>query len=152
MLPVPGDDVRGAMAVDGSWTHFPHGADVGLAGTGTTKAEAFRQTALALTAVVTDPAGVRPLQQVEVRCEAPSDDLLLVEWLNAIIFEMSVGKMVFGDYRVDIADGRLHATAFGEAVDPVRHEPAVEVKGATLTALRVSQDGGRWHAQCVVDV
>jgi SHS2 domain-containing protein len=37
-------------------------------------------------------------------------------------------------------------------VDPVRHEPAVEVKGATYTALRVQQTDGHWLAQCVVDV
>lgn len=29
---------------------------------------------------------------------------------------------------------------------------AVEIKGATLTALQVSQGPDGWHAQCVVDV
>jgi tRNA nucleotidyltransferase (CCA-adding enzyme) len=34
-----------------------------------------------------------------------------------------------------------------------RHQPAVEVKGATYTALKVARDEqGRWVAQCVVDV
>jgi tRNA nucleotidyltransferase (CCA-adding enzyme) len=34
-----------------------------------------------------------------------------------------------------------------------RHEPAVEVKGATYTDLFVGQNsGGAWVAQCVVDV
>jgi tRNA nucleotidyltransferase (CCA-adding enzyme) len=34
-----------------------------------------------------------------------------------------------------------------------QHRPAVEVKGATFTALRVSQrDDGLWLAQTVVDV
>jgi SHS2 domain-containing protein len=38
-------------------------------------------------------------------------------------------------------------------VDPVRHEPAVEIKGATYTALRVERRlDGHWVAQCVVDV
>lgn len=38
-----------------SWQHFSHDADIGLVGIGPTKAEAFRQAAIALTAVVTDP-------------------------------------------------------------------------------------------------
>jgi tRNA nucleotidyltransferase (CCA-adding enzyme) len=33
-----------------------------------------------------------------------------------------------------------------------RHHPAVEVKGATYTALRVAPEGGGWVAQTVVDV
>jgi SHS2 domain-containing protein len=47
----------------------------------------------------------------------------------------------------------LHAIVRGERVDVVRHEPAVEIKGATYTALRVERlDDGTWLAQCVVDV
>lgn len=33
------------------------------------------------------------------------------------------------------------------------HQPAVEIKGATYTALRVAQENnGVWIAQCIVDV
>ena len=136
----------------GSWAHFAHDADIGVRGVGPTKAEAFRQAALALTAVVSDPAGVRAIDAVSVFCQAPSDDLLLVEWLNALIYEMAVRGMVFGDFAIDIDGGSLRATAYGEAVDIARHEPAVEAKGATLTMLQVGQDADGWHAQCVVDV
>ena len=135
-----------------SWEHFSHDADIGLVGIGPTKAEAFRQAAIALTAVVTDPAMVRTVAAVPIVCRAPSDELLLVEWLNALVYEMSVRSMLFGDFSVEIADGELRATAWGEQVDPDRHEPAVEVKGATLTALRVAPVPGGWRTQCVVDV
>ena len=34
-----------------------------------------------------------------------------------------------------------------------RHEPAVEVKGATYTDLRVQPDAnGIWSTQCIIDV
>jgi tRNA nucleotidyltransferase (CCA-adding enzyme) len=135
-----------------SWDHFSHDADIGLVGTGPTLAEAFRQAALALTAVVTDPAGVRPAREVPISCRAPTDELLLVEWLNALVYEMAVGSLLFGDFRVTIADQSLQAVALGEPVDPDRHEPAVEIKGATLTALQVSAVAGGWRVQCVVDV
>jgi tRNA nucleotidyltransferase (CCA-adding enzyme) len=135
-----------------SWAHFSHDADIGIVGTGPTQAEAFRQVALALTAVVTDPGKVEPLQPVPVFCQAESGDLLLVEWLNALIYEMAVRRMVFGDFAVEIDGGELRATAYGEPVDIARHEPAVEVKGATLTALQVAEGSDGWRAQCVVDV
>ena len=59
------------------WEHFEHGADIGVRGFGASVAEAFEQAALALTAVVTDLTSVRPLERVEVHCEAPDNELLL---------------------------------------------------------------------------
>lgn len=135
------------------WEHFAHGADIGVRGVGTTKGEAFEQAALALTAVLTDPDGVAATTTVDIRSEAPDDELLLVDWLNALIFEMTTRKMVFGRFAVTIAGTLLTGTAWGEPVDRARHHPAVEVKGATYTALSVAQrPDGTWVAQCVVDV
>jgi tRNA nucleotidyltransferase (CCA-adding enzyme) len=38
-------------------------------------------------------------------------------------------------------------------MDTAKHHMAVEIKGATYTALRVAQEhNGEWIAQCVVDV
>jgi tRNA nucleotidyltransferase (CCA-adding enzyme) len=135
------------------WEHFPHQADMGVRGVGPTLAAAFEQTALAMTAVVTDPVRVAAEQAVEIRCEAPDDELLLVDWLNALILEMAARHMLFGRFEVAF-DGRcLHATAWGEEVDTQKHQPAVEIKGATYTELKVGRDeSGRWLAQCVVDV
>lgn len=135
-----------------SWAHFSHDADIGVVGTGPTKAEAFRQAALALTAVVTDPGTVEPRQPVPVFCQAENDELHLVEWLNALVYEMAVRRMLFADFAVEIDAGELRATAYGEPVDIDRHEPAVEIKGATLTALQVAGGPDGWRAQCVVDV
>ena len=135
------------------WQHFPHDADVGIQGYGATLEEAFANAALAMTAAVTDPASVRPAQAVEVACEAPDDELLLNEWLNALVYEMATRHLLFCRFELQIEDHRLRATAWGEPVDVARHAPAAEVKGATLTALRVRRvEAGGWLAQCVVDV
>jgi tRNA nucleotidyltransferase (CCA-adding enzyme) len=135
------------------WEHFEHQADIGVRGFASGKAGAFEQAALALTAVLTDPAGVQPLEAVPIACAAPDDELLLVDWLNALVYEMAVRGMLFGRFAVRLADHRLEATAWGEPVRRERHAPAVEVKGATYTALRVARTGsGEWLAQCVVDV
>lgn len=135
------------------WQHFPHGADIGVRGIGPTLAAAFEQAALAMTAVVTDPAGVVPREAVDVQCEAPDNEMLLVDWLNALVLEMAARHMLFARFEVNLEGHRLHGTAWGETVDPARHQPAVEIKGATYTELRVREDeSDRWLAQCVVDV
>ena len=135
------------------WEHFPHEADMGVRGLGATLEQAFEQAALALTAVVTDPAAVIPTEMIALSCEAPDVELLLVDWLNALIFEMATRSMLFSRFEVQLEGQRLVAKAWGEALDIARHHPAVEVKGATYTALKVArQPDGGWLAQCVVDV
>lgn len=142
----PGNDGR-------YWGHFPHQADMGVRGVGPTREAAFEQAALAMTAVVTDLARVAPDLAVNIRCEAPDDELLLVDWLNALILEMAARHMLFSRFEVSLEGQRLNATAWGEPIDLERHQPAVEIKGATYTELNVSRnESGLWLAQCVVDV
>ena len=139
--------------MDPRWEHFPHEADIGVRGLGPTRASAFEQAALALTAVLTDPSAVAPRERVGIACSAPDDALLFCDWLNALVYEMATRHMLFSRFEVHIDGGRLEAAAWGEPVDVARHHPAVEVKGATYTGLDVRPlpEGG-WLAQCVVDV
>lgn len=134
------------------WEHFPHGADVGVRGIGHSLAAAFAQAARAMTAAAIDPEMVRSETAVEIRCSGPNAEDLLYAWLNAVVYEMATRRMVFGTFDVTIDDGELVAVARGEPVSPERHEPAVEIKGATLTALSVRHEGNAWIAECVVDV
>jgi SHS2 domain-containing protein len=146
------NQIAASAAAKAGWEHFPHDADVGVRGFGTTAAEAFEQAAQAVTAVVTQ-AAVEPKVRVEVTCEAPDLELLFVEWLNAIIYEMAVRSMLFGRFAVRIAGTKLDGSLWGEPVDVERHAPACEPKGATYTALKVATDDkGLWSAACIVDV
>jgi SHS2 domain-containing protein len=138
------------------WEHFAHEADMGVRGVGGSREEAFAQAALAMTAIVTDPAQLAARIAVPIACEAPDDELLLVDWLNALIYEMATRRLLFARFELRIDGGmdgcHLDGTAWGEPTDRERHAPVVEVKGATYTALRVTHEGDAWIAQCVVDV
>ena len=141
------------MATTFHWEHFPHQADIGVRGLGATIEQAFEQAALALTAVITDPADVAPKEMIQFSCTAPDAELLLVDWLNALIYEMATHNVLFSRFEVHLEGDHLTAQAWGEALEAARHQPAVEVKGATYTALKVAkQPDGSWLAQCVVDV
>ena len=135
------------------WEHFRHGADVGVRGSGVSRADALEQIALALTAVVADPLRVRGETLVELRCGAPDDELLVVDWLNALIYQMATRNLLFGRFAVTLHDHALEAKAWGESVDHERHQPLVEVKAATYAELSMARrQDGTWVAQCVVDV
>ena len=140
--------------MDDHWEHFDHGADIGVRGFGATKAAAFEQAALALIAVITDPSRVAARETGADRLQGRRR-------------RVAAGSLAQRDR---LRDGRpahavrtlpcraarrrrLQATAGGEPMSVERHEPAVEVKGATYTALRVARTGdGGWMAQTVVDV
>lgn len=148
------------------WEHYSHPADIGIRGFGATTEEAFAQAALALTAIVTDLQKVAPQKQVQISCEDQDGEFLFVAWLNAVIYEMATRQMLFSKFEVSIISpgpcGRglppgqawgLTAKAWGEKIDVKKHSPAVEVKAATFTDLKVKQKrDGTWIAQCVVDV
>jgi SHS2 domain-containing protein len=141
------------MATTAHWEHFPHGADIGVRGLGATLEQAFEQAAVALTAVITDPSTVAPTEPIGLSCDAPDAELLLVDWLNTLIYEMATRNMLFSRFEVHLDGERLSAKVWGEGLDAARHHPAVEVKGATYTALKIArQPEGGWLAQCVVDV
>lgn len=131
---------------------FPHEADMGVRGTGATLHEAFEQAALAMMSIMVPPQNIASHSVINIECEAPDDELLFVDWLNALVYEMATRNMLFGRFDVKISDHHLQAQVWGEAIDVARHQPVVEVKGATYTGLRVAKENGIWLAQCVVDV
>jgi len=135
------------------WEHYSHPADIGIRGFGATKEEAFAQAALALTAIVADLETVEPKEEVKISCQEQDDEFLFVNWLNALIYEMATQRMLFSRFEVSVKNERLSARVFGEKINVKKHTPAVEVKAATYTDLKVGQSkNGDWVVQCVVDV
>ncbi|MEW5772616.1 MAG: archease [Thermodesulfobacteriota bacterium] len=139
------------------YEHFHHKADIGVRGIGDTVEQAFAQAARGMFAVVCDLRRVRATAEVSVACSAPDLELLLVDWLSALLLEAGSRRMLFSRFSVLIheQDGgfALSGAARGEPVDRERHRPRVEVKAATWAELAVGPlPDGRWVAQCVVDV
>jgi SHS2 domain-containing protein len=138
---------------DPRWETFRHDADIGVRGWGSSRERSFEGAALGLTGVITDPRVVQPSQRIEIQCSGPDDELLFYAWMNAVVTEMALRRMLFSRFEVTIEGQELRASLWGEPVDVARHDPAVEVKGATFTELCVRELEERsWMAQCVVDV
>ncbi len=135
------------------WEHFEHQADMGIRGVGQTREQAFAEAALALTAVEVAPQTIVSRVRIAVTCGGDDDELLLLDWLSSVIYQMRTRRMVFGRFVVHMAGLRLDGELWGEALDLGRHDPGVEVKAATAAALEVGRRAdGFWVAQCVVDV
>ncbi|WP_455201826.1 archease [Kaarinaea lacus] len=135
------------------WEHFEHEADIGVRGYGDTLAEAFKQAALALSSVITGLEKIDTTTCLIVECKAPDYEVLLVDWLNELVYQMATRKMLFSTFEVEVSEFHLKAEICGEETSQEKHRPAVEIKGATFTELKVFQNqNNQWVAQCIVDV
>ena len=84
----------------------------------------------------------------ELELTASDRALLLVDWLNELVFLAETARFV--PERVDsfeLADCRLRATVAGH-----RGSPRHLVKAVTLSRLALEQEGGMWHGRVVLDV
>jgi SHS2 domain-containing protein len=134
------------------WEHYEDGGTgIGVRGFGDTEGDAFEQAALALTAAVTDPASVAPRELVVLHCDAPTEDLLLESWLDAVRRRMKSSRMLFSRFEVRLDGLRLTAHAWGEPVNPERHPLRLELKRARPHTPRVARHGEGWIAQAIMD-
>jgi SHS2 domain-containing protein len=135
----------------GNSAYFEHDADVGVIGRGATLEEAFEAAARATFAIMADPDQVRAVETVRVEFEEADFELALVRWINGLLTAAREHRMTFCRFWIE-RDGVLWRG--GASGEPWREglDRGVEVKGATLTMLRVGSTATGWEAACVVDV
>jgi len=138
--------------VTSKYETFEHDSDIGVRGFGDTLEEAFENVAKAMYSVIVNVDLVKPLSTTVVAVSALDGEMLLVEWLNALLSLSDIERMVYSKFMVKIEGTELIGTAWGEKLDQIRHEPNVEVKGATYHMLKVYKDDDSYIAQCIVDV
>lgn len=134
-----------------SFDYFEHDADIGVIGRGATLEEAFEGAAEGMFAIMVNAAQVRELVQFAFAFVEEDVELALVTWLNRLLAEARQRDLVLGRFQLKRANGQWQGTAWGAPWD-ANMERGTEVKGATLTMLRVEQIDGTWEARCVVDV
>ena len=142
----------GKVYVARTYETFEHEADIGVRGFGSSLEAAFENAARAMYSVMVKIETVKPLERRVVTASATDRELLFVEWLNSLLSLSDIERMVFSTFEVAIEGDRLFGSAWGEKLDRERHEPNVEVKGATYHMLSVKKETDRYVAQCVVDV
>jgi SHS2 domain-containing protein len=132
-------------------SYFDHDADIGVIGCGATVTAAFEAAATAMFAIMVDVEQIKPLCSVHVSLTEPDLELAFARWLNELLGAAQAEHLVLGRFELMREGDQWSGDAWGE---PWRRglERGVEVKGATLTMLRVRQTNGGWEARCVVDV
>ncbi|MBI3783338.1 MAG: archease [Deltaproteobacteria bacterium] len=132
-------------------------SDVGFSASGATLDECFRAAAEATTSVmVGDLASVRPQLRRETVIERDALDMLLVAFLDEIVFYKDAESLFLLPQSVKVSQfeggWKVEAHWVGEPIDPQFHMLSGDVKAVTLHRLRVWESDNGWHATVVLDV
>ena len=137
---------------------FEHKADIGIRGIGKSLEEAFCEIAKAMFSVMTNINSVQPIEKIEFEVEADDKENLLFNFLNELVFLRDDKQMFFSKFECKISkieSGKgfeLNAKAFGEKINPQKHEIKSEVKAATYALMKIEEKNENFLCQCIVDV
>ena len=129
-----------------------HTADIGIRAYGTDMAAAFENAARAMFSLMTDLDKVREVVHRDVHVSAPDREILLVEWLNELVFLFDTEQILFKRFDIhNLTDTELKARCYGEKVDKSRHEIKIGIKSATYHMLKVEHNS-RYQVQVLLDI
>lgn len=130
-------------------------ADIAFEAEGESLGALFEACALATTAVMADPATVRPATARRVHLDAESLEALLYDWLSEILWLKDAEGLLFGRFAVQVAEGprpRLEATLWGEPLGSGAVALRSDVKAVTYHLFALERAQGGWRARVVLDI
>jgi SHS2 domain-containing protein len=142
-------------SVPGAYDFLPHTADAKFRAYGKTLEEAFRNSARAMFALITDIEKVKGKKKVAVRVKAKRRDSLLFDFLDRLLFLLDTKGLLLHDVEdVKIREEKgvlvLTGTVVGDHYK--RYETHGDVKAVTYSDMAIKEEKGGWACQVVVDL
>ncbi len=131
---------------------FEHEADIGIRGFGSSIEVSFACIAQAMFDLMSgDICTDNRSERIYIETWGFDLESLLVAWLNELLTQADLHSFIFRKFEIRIQDFYLSGYAWGENFIP-GEDQGIEVKGATLTEVRVEKTVDYWLTQCIVDV
>lgn len=135
---------------------FDHTGDIGVRVHAATVGDLFADAAAALTATVVDPGTIERREREWVALTAPSLELLLVDWLNDLVFRFDVDEFLVAHASPRVErqqeEWKLEATIEGEPLDPARHRVKLLIKAVTYHQLAIAETDRGFETAVVFDI
>lgn len=120
--------------------------------TGKTHEEIFVDSATALFELMTNTKQIQPDLHFDVELAAPDALLLLVDWLNQLIFLHEVENVFLCEFQVQIRSGwNLKAKTGGQKIT-ADQERRLQAKSATYGLLQWNETPQGHQVQFVIDI
>ncbi len=152
------------MASETARPHMPYAflddiatADVAFQAWGPTREEMFISACEAtMNVMVSDLASIEDVERRVLHVRNDALDMLLFDLLQEIIFYKDAEQLLLRVSQVVLAGKSgeiiLTARAFGETLDPQKHDLVVDVKAVTLHRYRVEETARGWEATVILDI
>lgn len=133
-------------------------ADAELRAWGPDLDEVFRAAGDATMNVMVRELGtIRPRERRQVALDHEAADLLLLGFLQELVYYKDAEGLMLRPERVEVARdeaGRYHVQAAlaGEPFDPERHEQGADVKAVTLHRFSLERTQEGWAAYAILDI
>jgi len=132
-------------------------ADIAFQARGRTIEELFVAAAEATTNVMVDDLStIKNREELRLDLSQEALDLLLFDFLNELVYLKDVRQLLLLAKNLRISEAgshfNLHATLYGEQLDPARHPLNADVKAVTLHRLQVAKTVEGWEATVVLDI
>jgi SHS2 domain-containing protein len=132
---------------------FDHTADLGLRIRATDLNTLFAEAGQALFATLVENLDtVKPVRKLDVTISGDDREYLLYDWLKELLYHFDAEHVLLSRFEVKVGADGLQGSAWGELLDPARHELSHEVKAITYHGLRVEPEGDGWVAEVIVDI
>lgn len=136
-----------------------HTADKGLEVEASSLPELFETAARGLFHLMINPDAYPPTESVAITVHAPDLGMLMVKWLNELVYQFEVHHRLFSQYSEtaveELADERwqVRARAHYRPIAPQELEwDGAPVKSVTYHGLRLERDSELWRLRFYVDV
>lgn len=130
-----------------------HTADIGIRAFGASETEVFENAAVGMFSLISDLEKIREDNDFNIEIEAEDRETLLVEWLNELIYLYDSQELLLKSFRItSLKETALRGIAYGEHIDPSRHDLNADIRAATYHMLKIKKDPDGWIAEIIFDV
>jgi SHS2 domain-containing protein len=131
-----------------------HTADIGLKVEAPTLNELFRYAAEGMTALITGGASLQtPDRSFSVEVEGQDAEMLLVSWLNELLYLNAVHKVILTRFEISkLTLNRLSAIVRGYAREGAPVNVEYEIKAATYHQLKIVAAESGYKTTIIFDV
>jgi SHS2 domain-containing protein len=133
-----------------------HTADIGIVAYGKTLEELFANSALGMYNIMCEKFhNIERIIRYENKIQDIDYETLLVDFLNDLLFQTSVKKLLFSEFEVELKkDNNQRQISFlclGEKYDKQKHGGILELKAATFHNLKILKKDNIFQVSVIFD-
>jgi SHS2 domain-containing protein len=139
--------------VEKGFNVLDHTADIGIVAYGNNIEALFSNAATGLFSLMTDLDTIKDVDQKLIELTAEDPEILLVEWLNELIYIFEVDHIVFKRFEIEeLTENRIKARCYGQHINPKHSKLEREIKAATYHMLKISKGDNGYQVTIIFDI